>query len=161
MSASFLEFVLEQLGKVESVSHRRMFGGVGLYARGHFFGLIDNDTLFFRVNDITRAEYEKLGARPFQPFGEGTKPMSGYFELPGDVMESGERLAAWMQAAIRVAESAPTTAKAKRSSAASLAVPSTGRPAGSAGRRRRAKKATPAARPRAAASRTRSRRGQA
>ena len=33
VSDAYLTFVLEQLGGVQAVSHRRMFGGIGLYAR--------------------------------------------------------------------------------------------------------------------------------
>ena len=45
----YLAFVLEQFARVTPVTARRMFGGVGLYADGVFFGVIDNNQLFLRT----------------------------------------------------------------------------------------------------------------
>ena len=42
---AFKTFVLEQLADLEDLTARAMFGGVGLYARGDFFGIIARDRL--------------------------------------------------------------------------------------------------------------------
>ena len=36
VSKSYLDFVLEQLGRVTPVTGKSMFGGVGIYAQGLF-----------------------------------------------------------------------------------------------------------------------------
>ena len=36
-----------------------MFGGVGIYAGDLFFALIDDDTLYFKVDDSNRSDFEK------------------------------------------------------------------------------------------------------
>ena len=46
----YLEYILEQLGDLGGVTSRRMFGGVGLYRGELFFGLIDDDTLFYKTD---------------------------------------------------------------------------------------------------------------
>jgi TfoX/Sxy family transcriptional regulator of competence genes len=51
VSESFLTFVLEQLDGVRGIVTKRMFGGVGIYSGERFFAVIDNDTLFFKVDD--------------------------------------------------------------------------------------------------------------
>jgi DNA transformation protein and related proteins len=51
VSNDFVEYVIEQLRLLGRVAARRMFGGVGLYVEGLFFGLIDDDTLFLKVDD--------------------------------------------------------------------------------------------------------------
>jgi len=51
----YLEFILEQLGALGGVTSRRMFGGVGLYSGELFFGLIDDDTLFFKTDTSNAA----------------------------------------------------------------------------------------------------------
>ena len=106
VSESYRDFVLEQLGRVTPVTARSMFGGVGLYAEGLFFALIAEDRLYFKVDDTTRLEFERLGMEPFRPFGEDTA--MSYFEVPADVMEDPMQLAPWMRKALDVA------AKAKR-----------------------------------------------
>lgn len=100
---SYRDYVMEQLGRVRPVTWRKMFGGVGVYADGRFFALLDNDTLFFKTGDANRADFEARGMKPFQPFGPDSKPMA-YHELPGDVLEDVAELAAWMAKAIQVAD---------------------------------------------------------
>ena len=104
VSESYRDFVLEQLGRVTPVTARSMFGGVGLYAEGLFFALIAEDRLYFKVDDTTRLEFERLGMEPFRPFGEDTA--MGYFEVPADVMEDPMKLAPWMRKALDLAASA-------------------------------------------------------
>ncbi len=99
VSASFLDFVIEQLAAVRDVHHKRMFGGVGLYAGDVFFAVIDNDTLFFKVDDATRPAYEAAGMGPFAPI-PGSPPMRGYYQVPPSVLEDADALADWARDAI-------------------------------------------------------------
>jgi len=103
---SYRDFVLERLGAVvDDVRHRRMFGGVGIYAGASFFALIDDDVLYFKVGDANRGDFEGAGMRPFAPFGDAARPMQ-YWEVPGEVLEDDERLRQWAAAAITVAREA-------------------------------------------------------
>lgn len=106
VSESYRVYVLEQLGRVTPVTARSMFGGVGIYAQGLFFALIAEGRLYFKVDDTTRRDFERLGMEPFRPFGE--EHAMGYYEVPADVVENAAQLAIWMNKAIAVA------AKAKR-----------------------------------------------
>ena len=78
-----------------------MFGGVGIYAQGLFFALIAEDRLYFKVDDTTRPDFERLGMEPFRPYGEHSA--MGYYEVPADVVEDSWQLAQWMSKAIDVA----------------------------------------------------------
>ena len=104
VSESYRDFVLEQLGCVMPVIGKSMFGGVGLYANGLFFALIAEDRLYFKVDDTTRSDFERLGMEPFRPFGEDSA--MGYYEVPVDVVEDQMQLAPWMRQAINVAADA-------------------------------------------------------
>lgn len=110
VSDDFREFVLEQLGRVVAIDWKRMFGGVGLYADGTFFALIDDDILYFEVGDANRADFEAAGSRAFSPYGDGKYSMN-YYELPVDVLEDIDALRAWTEKALTVARRA---ADAKR-----------------------------------------------
>jgi DNA transformation protein len=110
-SKSYRDFVVEQLGRVAPVTARSMFGGVGLYTEELFFALIDEDRLYFKVDDSTRPDFERLGMEPFRPFGEVNA--MGYCEVPADVLEDADRLGPWMKQAIGVAARAEQ-AKPKR-----------------------------------------------
>ena len=83
---------------------KSMFGGVGLYAEGLFFALIAEDRLYFKVDDSTRPDFERLGREPFRPFDE--EHAMGYYEVPADVLEDVVQLEPWMRKAIDVASNA-------------------------------------------------------
>lgn len=110
-SPSYRDFIVEQLSRVVPVSARSMFGGVGLYAQGLFFALIAEDRLYFKVNEATRPDFERLGMEPFRPFGEDSA--MGYYEVPADVLEDPAQLEPWMRKAIDAAAKAKTR-KGKR-----------------------------------------------
>jgi DNA transformation protein len=100
--------VLEQLRRiVADVRARSMFGGVGVYAGERFFALMDDDTLYLKVDDATRGRFEARGMGPFRPGGESGEVMH-YYEVPGDVLEDVDLLAPWIEEAVAVA------ARAKR-----------------------------------------------
>ena len=116
VSKEYVEYVLDQLSCLGPIAHKRMFGGVGLYFDGLFFGLIDDDIVYFKVDDITRRRYEAARTKPFQPGGEGPS-QSSYYSLPVNVLEDLDQLKAWASEAVEVARhkaSSKKTRSAKR-----------------------------------------------
>jgi DNA transformation protein len=106
VSEAFKSFVLDQLEELGDVAPRSMFGGIGLYCRGVFFGIIARDVLYLKVDDTTRPDYERAGMPAFRPYpGRGKGSMS-YYAVPVDVLESGSELAAWARKAVKVARGA-------------------------------------------------------
>lgn len=112
VSASFKAYVLDQLRVAGTVTARSMFGGVGLYHDGLFFGLIADDTLYLKVDDTNRNDYERSGCGPFRPYGDQSYSMH-YYELPAAVLEDSAELRAWVQKAMEVARR-KVAGKAKR-----------------------------------------------
>jgi DNA transformation protein len=84
-----------------------MFGGVGVYSDGFFFALMDDDTLYLKVDDSNRTDFEARGLGPFRPFGEGGETMQ-YYPVPEDVLEVPEALRPWADKALDVARRART-----------------------------------------------------
>jgi DNA transformation protein len=106
VSPGFQDFVLEQLeSAVAGIRAQRMFGGVGIYAGDWFFALIDDDTLYFKVDDETRPAYEARGMEPFRPYGDGGEVMQ-YYQVPNDVLEDPDTLRGWVLDAVAVARRA-------------------------------------------------------
>jgi DNA transformation protein len=103
VSDAFKSFVLDQLEELGDVMPRSMFGGVGLYRRGIFFGIIARDVLYLKVNDSNRSDYVKAGMGPFKPFPNRPGTMQ-YYAVPADVLESSIELAKWARRSIRVGE---------------------------------------------------------
>jgi DNA transformation protein len=102
VSNEYLHYVMDQLEALGAVFYRRMFGGAGLYNDDLFFGLIDDDLLYFKVDETTRHRYEDAGSTPFRPYGEDSYSMS-YYTVPADVLEDRDELANWARDAVGVA----------------------------------------------------------
>jgi DNA transformation protein len=103
VSDGFRAFALEQLQRTTpDVRARSMFGGVGVYAGDLFFALMDDDALYFKVDDSNRSRFEERGMGPFRPSGDGGEVMQ-YYEVPADVLEDVDLLASWVEASVTVA----------------------------------------------------------
>src|SRR5262245_4677799 len=107
-STTFVDFVLEQLAGLGGVSGRRMFGGVGLYCEGRFFGLIDEGTLYLKVDDRNRGACLSSNMPPFRPYKDRPELSMSYFQAPPDVIEDAEELTAWARDAVRAAIESPS-----------------------------------------------------
>ena len=107
VSSDYFSYVIEQLAGVPRVTSRRMFGGIGLYSDGLFFGLIDNDTLFFKVNDSNRGDYVARNMPAFRPFPDKPDLSMSYFAVPVDALEDRDELAIWARKSIAVAAASP------------------------------------------------------
>ena len=103
VSNDFLQYVLEQLAGLGGVTPRRMFGGVGLYHEERFFGLIAGDTLYFKVNDTNRRDYEARGMNRFRPFPDKPQLSMTYYEVPADTLEDADECMAWARKSVAIA----------------------------------------------------------
>jgi DNA transformation protein and related proteins len=108
VTGDYLAYILDQLRAFGHVTARRMFGGVGLYADGFFFGIID-DTVYFKVDDSNRSDYETRDCRQFSVEMEkgGRRIVSmSYFAVPEEVLEDPDELKLWARKALAVAVAA-------------------------------------------------------
>ena len=101
----FRAFILDQLDELDDVTSRPMFGGVGLYCRGFFFGIIARDVLYLKVDDQNRPDYEAAGMPAFKPYADRPSALK-YFAVPLEVLESSKELGQWARKAVAVAQRA-------------------------------------------------------
>ena len=122
----YLAYLLEQLDALGNLRSRRMFSGVGLYSRDLFFGLVHDDTLFFKTNDTNSADYIARNMPRFMPFPDRPKAVMAYYQVPADVIEDAEALVAWARKSVAVAltaQAAKATPKAKAKAKAKKVAP--------------------------------------
>ena len=108
----FLALVLDALRAFGPVTTRRMFGGWGIYRDGAFFALIAGNTLYFKTDDATRAEFERASSGPFTFVKKGERIVTHYYAVPEDALEDPQAMARWARLAYAAALRA---ARAKRS----------------------------------------------
>jgi DNA transformation protein len=117
VQAQFLAYVLEQLAGLGSLRSNRMFGGVGLYSDGLFFGLIDDDTLFFKTDGSNIEPYRARRMPRFMPFPDRPEAVLGYHQVPADVIEDAETLVEWASRSVAVASTSRTRKSAPKKKA--------------------------------------------
>lgn len=106
VTRQFQDFILDLLTPLDPAA-RRMFGGVGLFHSGVMFGLLVRDTFYLRVDDTTRAQFERAGSLPFS-YDRGGRMVSiaAYYAVPEGLMDQPEELLQWARDAIGAARNA-------------------------------------------------------
>ncbi len=104
----FHEYVMNEVFyDFDNISSRPMFGGFGIYQDGVFFALIDQDSLYFKVDETSRKDFEELGSKQFTyPMKSGKISSLNYFELPEEIIENREELSKWVEKSVTVAQNA-------------------------------------------------------
>jgi len=95
---AYREEVEEKLSAAKMIRSRPMFGGVGIYGDELMFAIIDDDKLFFKVNDTNRQDYIDKGM-------DRWAIADTYYEVPADILDNPEVLSVWIEKSIKVAES--------------------------------------------------------
>jgi DNA transformation protein and related proteins len=113
VTTSYVSYVVDQLAELGKVTAKRMFGGTGLYFEGRFFGLIDDDVLFLRVDDESRSAYVAREMAAFRPVRSKPELSSSNYQVPSGVLEGAAELVVWARRAV-VAAGRPTAGKRKR-----------------------------------------------
>jgi DNA transformation protein len=76
-----------------------MFGGHSLYCDGFIFGLVANNALYLKADDVNRSEFEARSSRPFKPFEDKPEVMS-YYEAPPEIFEDPDAMRHWVGGAV-------------------------------------------------------------
>ena len=128
-SASFAEFLREQLAPLGHVTVRRMFGGSGVFCDGLMFGIVADDMLFLKADDSNRPAFEAEGLGPLTYEAKGRTVQLPYWQVPERLFDEPEEMVEWAQAALAVARRAAAKKKPKKRSGRPLS-PSAGRGSG-------------------------------
>jgi DNA transformation protein len=119
-SAGFAEFLREQFALLGPVAMRRMFGKTGVFCDGLMFGMVTENTLYFRVDDHNRADFKE--AEVFPPLSYEKKGRTidlSFWRAPERLFDEPDELLTWARAAVaaarRVATKRERTAPTRRS----------------------------------------------
>lgn len=93
-----------RLREVRPIVVRRFFGGAALVIDGLQIGFVMKGSLYLRVDDLSRAKFEALGAAPFTYASAGrTVTVAHYYEAPVEIIDDPDKLRPWVEEARRAA----------------------------------------------------------
>lgn len=101
VNENFLQETLFKLQGIDGLSHKRMFGGVGIFSNDLMFAKIGGEKLWFRVDAINQPEFEAAGMKAFHSEKKG-KGMP-YWEVPEKILEDKDAIIQWAKKALEAA----------------------------------------------------------
>ena len=103
-SAAFAEFLREQLAPLGQLSMRRMFGKTGVFCDGVMFGMVTDNTLYFRVDELNRSTFKEAESYPPLNYVKngGVIDLS-FWRAPERLFDDSEEFVAWARAALAAA----------------------------------------------------------
>jgi DNA transformation protein len=115
-SDSFAEFLRELLAPLGRVTMRRMFGKTGVFCDGVMFGMVTDNMLYLRIDDLNRAEFAEAGSVPPLSYEKAGRTIDlAFWRAPERLFDEPDELNAWARAALaaarRVAATRGRTAK--------------------------------------------------
>ena len=110
-SASHLDHLRDLFSPFGVITIRKMFGGAGIYCDGRFFAIADDDDVWLKVDDVSRAEFEDAGLKPFEIEMQGKKGTMSYYKPPDDIYDDEDALRRWTGLALDAAARSKKPAK--------------------------------------------------
>lgn len=99
-------------GPVEAKS---MFSGHGLFLDGICFALVTHDTVFLKVDERNRPDFERAGMGPFRPWADRDTALVTFYEAPAAVVKDACKFAAWSAKALTAARDYRAKKKPRKS----------------------------------------------
>jgi DNA transformation protein and related proteins len=95
-----VEHVLEQMSGFGAVTTRKMFGAVALYHAGVIFGMVDDDLLYLKGDDVSKPDFEKenLAQFTYESKSGGRAAMS-YWRAPERCLDDVAEMKIWCRKA--------------------------------------------------------------
>ncbi|MDJ0955847.1 MAG: TfoX/Sxy family protein [Arenicellales bacterium] len=101
--SEFTEYVKEVLGSLGPVQARRMFGGYGLFCDGVMFGLIADDTLYLKSDQVIEPYFKERNLEQFTYDKRGKPIKMSYFMAPEELFEDPEQATLWARRSLDAA----------------------------------------------------------
>ncbi|MGH2587431.1 MAG: TfoX/Sxy family protein, partial [Dehalococcoidia bacterium] len=98
------------LAPLGSVTLRRMFGKAGVFCDGLMFGMVTEDTLYFRVDDHNQAAFKE--AESFPPLSYEKKGRAidlSFWRAPERLLDEPDELVTWAREALAAARRVAAT----------------------------------------------------
>ena len=103
-SDSFAELLREQLSALGHITMRRMFGKTGVFCDGLMLGMVRDDALYFRVDDLNRGAFNEAETSPPLNYEKkGSTIDLSFWRAPERLFDEPDELVAWAREALAAA----------------------------------------------------------
>ena len=100
LSPEYTAFIEELFAPAFPVRIRRMFGGAGIFWEEVMVGLISDERVYLKADELTKSAFEAEGSKPFSfAMKSGEIVAMNYLELPERLYDEPEELCTWALAA--------------------------------------------------------------
>jgi len=106
-NSEFVVYISDLLDPIGPLGAGKFFGGHAFKSGGIQFAMIMGDTLYLRVDDDLRLDFEDLGSEAFSYQGSrGRVQVKSYYSLPDGDVDDQDALLVWARRSILAAEKA-------------------------------------------------------
>ena len=99
----FVEYLLDLLADFGPVEARAMFGGYGIFKQNRMFAIVIDDTLYFKTDEKTKADFEARGLKPFTYQRKNRGISLSYHQAPDEAPEDSRTMRDWAEKAYAAA----------------------------------------------------------
>ena len=103
VSPAQIEQALELLEGLGPLRPKRMFGAVGLYCGDLFFAVLDEETLYFKVDAETEPRFREAGSTPFTFEADGKLVSMAYWRIPETALDDADEAVVWARLGVDAA----------------------------------------------------------
>ena len=101
--SEYVDYLNEVFAEFGPIAARRMFGGHGIYHAGLMLGLVADDTLYLKVDDLSRPAFEARDLPAFEFPQRGRVVRMSYHLAPEEIHDDPALAADWARRAFEAA----------------------------------------------------------
>jgi DNA transformation protein len=92
--SDFFDYVQDQLSTWATIDKKPMFGVLGIYRDGLMFGIIKKDTVYLKVDDVTKKKFIDEASESLKVFKNNSE-VPTYYKLPDHVLDNETEFVKW------------------------------------------------------------------
>ena len=103
-TSAYADFLRDQLAPLGHIAIRRMFGKSGVFCDGVMLGMVSDNTLNFRVDDLNRDAFAEAAAEPPLNYAKQGRSIDlAFWRAPDRLFDAPDDLLAWARLALAAA----------------------------------------------------------
>ena len=96
-STEFVSYVTELLAPFGDVRAKRMFGAYGIFRGDLMFGIVADEALYLKADDVNRTDFEARGLERFVYYKKGKPMYLSYYQAPEEALDNSGDMLAWAE----------------------------------------------------------------